>query len=197
MFERFRRDLQRLFDLDATGGSLSAKARALFHYPQIQGLAVYRFGHWVNERVKPAPLRVPLKIAYHVADKTVAALWGVHIDDGADIGGGLYLGQHLVIGPVKMGEDCNVGSNTLIGRRSDGAGKGGVPTIGDRVWIGAGSIVFGGIVVGEGTSIAPLTVIGRNVPPNTLALGNPMQILRKNYDNSQQIYGKARASSDR
>ncbi len=172
---------------------LREKLRVLFHAPQVQAIAVYRFGHWTNENVTSTALRVPLKIAYHVADKAVHALWGVHIDEGADIGGGLYIGHpgDLLIGPVKMGEDCNLSSNTIIGRRTDGAGAG-TPTLGDRVWIGSGCVVFGRIVIGEGATIAPLTVVGRNVPPRALVVGNPMQVLKRDHDNTHQIYGKAK-----
>jgi serine O-acetyltransferase len=199
MFERFRRDLQRLFDLDGPGenAKLTDKLRVLFHSPQIQAIAVYRFGSWVNQNVKTKALRIPLKVLYHTLDKTTHAVWGIHIDDGADIGGGFYIGHtgDLLIGPIKMGADCNVSCNTLIGRRTDGHGAG-LPTIGDRVWIGAGTIVFGNIVIGSGTTVAPLTVVGRNVPPRSLVLGNPMQVMKRDYDNTIQIYGKATPLTD-
>lgn len=193
--ERFRRDLRRLFELDGPDdrpATVADRLRVLFHSPQIQAIAVYRFGRWVNQAVKPKALKVPLKVVYHAIDKTTQALWGIHIDAGADIGGGLYIGHtgDLLIGPVKIGQDCNVSSNTLIGRRTDGHGAG-LPTIGDRVWIGAGAVVFGNIVVGSGASVAPLTVVGRNVAPRSLVVGNPMQVMKRDYDNTHQIYGKA------
>ena len=194
MFERLRRDLQRLFELDGPEGrrpTLTEKLRVLFHSPQFQAIAVYRFGHWVNANVKSKPLKLPLKVVYHTLDKTMHALWGVHIDEGADIGGGFYIGHPggIYIGPVKIGSDCNVTINTLIGRRTDGHGSG-LPTIGDRVWLGANTVVFGNIVIGSGATVAPLTVVGRNVPPRSIVLGNPMQVMKRDYDNSHQVYGK-------
>lgn len=191
MFERFKRDVQRLFELDGPKDpSLTDKLRVLFHAPQLQAIATYRFGRWVNSNVKSRVLRLPLRIVYHLADKTNHALWGVHIDEGADIGGGLYIGHpgDILIGPVRMGEDCNLTANVMIGRRTDGHNPG-VPTLGDRVWIGAGSVLFGHIVVGDGVTVAPLTVVGRNVPPHALVLGNPMQVVKREYDNTHQIYG--------
>jgi serine O-acetyltransferase len=199
MFERFRRDLERFFELDSEDGrpSLAEKIRIVFHAPQIQAIAAYRFGHWVNQRVPSKALRAPLKAVYHVLDKAALALWGIHIDEGADIGAGLYIGHpgDLLIGPVKMGRDCNVSCNTLIGRRTDGQAAG-LPTIGDRVWIGAGSVVFGNIVVGSGSTVGPLTVVGRNVSPRSLVVGNPMQVMRRDYDNTLQIYGKVPAAPE-
>lgn len=193
MFERFKRDLGRYFALDSADGhpTLREKVRIVFDAPQLQAIAAYRFGSWVNRNVRSKVAKVPLKIAYHAMDKAAHALWGIHIDEGADIGGGLYIGHpgDVLIGPVKMGEDCNITNQVILGRRSDGRGKGGTPTIGDRVWIGTGSMLFGDIEVGSGATIGPLTVVGRNVAPHSLVMGNPMQVLRRDWDNSHQIYG--------
>jgi serine O-acetyltransferase len=109
---------------------------------------------------------------------------------GTQIDGGLYIGHFggVLIGPIRMGSDCNVAQQVTIGRRADNAT--GVPIIGNRVWIGAGSIVFGGIRIGDGVSIGPLTVVARSLPAKVLVMGNPMRLLHKNYDNSTEIYGK-------
>lgn len=193
MFDRLRRDVARYFELESKDGhpGLLEKARIMVQSKQLHAQAVYRFGSWVNQNVTARPLRLPLKAVYHVLESTTHALWGIHIDDGADIGGGLYIGHSggVLIGPAKLGEDCNIGHNVTIGRRSDGQGTGGCPTIGDGVWIGVGSVVFGAITVGDGASIAPLTVVGRNVAPRALVAGSPMQVLRSSYDNSAQIHG--------
>jgi serine O-acetyltransferase len=193
MFESFRRDLARYWAMDSTDGKpgLLEKLRILYYAPQIQAIAVYRIGNWIQKNVHPRPLRLPLKIAYHALERTTHIMWGIHIDEGAEIGPGLYLGHPggTFIGPVKMGEDCNVNANVRLGRRTDGQGKGGAPTIGDRVYIGFGSIVFGPVHIGSGATVGPLTVVGRNVGPSTMVNGNPMQIMRKDWDNSQQIYG--------
>lgn len=192
MFENFRRDLQRYWSLDSNDGNpgLVEKLRILLHAPQIQSIALYRFGNWVTKNVKPKPIRIPLKLAYHVLEKTTHALWGIHIDEGAEIGPGLYIGHagDLMIGPVKMGKDCNVASHSRMGRRTDGNAVG-TPTIGDRVYIGSGAILFGPIHVGSGSTVGPLTVVGRNIAPRTMVSGNPMQVVRKDWDNTQQIYG--------
>jgi len=191
MFERFRRDLQRLFELDGSGRStLRSKVEVLFHSPQIQAIAVYRFGRWTNDNVRIPLVRTPLKAAYYLADKAVQAMWGIHIDEGADIGAGLYIGHPglLLVGPVKMGKDCNLSPNTMIGRRTDGVGPSGTPTFGDRVWIGAGSIIFGQITIGDGATVGPLTVVGRNIAPRSLVVGNPMQVVKRDHDNTHQIY---------
>jgi serine O-acetyltransferase len=194
MFERFRRDLHRHFLLDSKNGRprLLEKLWIIANAPGVQALAVHRFGAWINAELTGRSVRYPFKAAYYALDKITVILWGVHIDEGADIGGGLYIPHvaGVLIGPVKMGQDCNVGPSVIIGRRTDGRGRDAVPTLGDRVWIGAGSVVFGGIVIGDGASIGPLTVVARNLPASCQVCGNPMQVLRREHDNSVQIYGK-------
>ncbi|HTJ83893.1 MAG TPA: hypothetical protein VL400_19375 [Polyangiaceae bacterium] len=193
MFERFRRDLGRYFSLDSANGnpSLREKVSIVLRAPQLQAIAAYRFGQWVNHNVPSRALRIPLRAAWHVMDKSAQVLWGIRIHEHADIGGGLYIGHpgDLLIGPVKMGEDCNVSQHVVLGKRTDGRGAGGAPVLGDRVWIGVGALIYGDVHVGTGATIGPLTVVGRNVGPKTMVIGNPMQVLKRDYDNTLQIYG--------
>jgi len=195
MFERFRRDLARYFTLDSADGNpgLREKVTIVLHAPQLQAIAAHRFGRWVDENVESRALRAPLRVAWHAMDKTARVLLGIRIHEHADIGGGLYIGHpgDLLIGPVKMGEDCNVSHHVVLGRRTDGRGAGGAPVLGDRVWIGTGALLYGAIEVGTGATVCPLTVVGRNVGPRSMVIGNPMQVLRRDYDNTNQIYGGA------
>ncbi len=192
ILDRLRRDVGRYFSLDSKTGSpgLAEKLFLLATKHGLKATAVYRFGAWVNDEVRAPPLRYPLKLLYYSLDEVTSALWGMHIDEGADIGGGLYVPHPngVLIGPSKIGTDCNVAAGVTIGKRADGRGEG-VPTLGDRVWIGTGSVLFGRIAVGDGATIGPLTVVGRNLPPCCLASGNPVQILSRNKDNSREIYG--------
>jgi acetyltransferase-like isoleucine patch superfamily enzyme len=57
------------------------------------------------------------------------------------------------------------------------------PTIGDNVWIGANSIIFGGISIGNGTTLQEGTVLTRSVPPNCLVKGNPALIVKRGANN--------------
>ena len=50
--------------------------------------------------------------------------------------------------------------------------------IGSGVWIGGGAIVLPGVTIGDGAVIGAGSVVTRDVPPNTLALGNPARIVR-------------------
>jgi len=193
MFERVRRDLQRYFTFESRTGTpgLAEKAAIVLKNHALKGVLVYRFGAWIHEKAPPAPVRLPLKLAYRALDEAVTALWGMHIHATAQIDGGLYVPHPygILIGRARLGRDCNISQGVTIGIRPGGDEAEGLPTIGDRVWIGPGSIVFGGITVADGTAIGPLTVVGRNLPPRCLAVGNPMQILKKDYENTTLIYG--------
>jgi maltose O-acetyltransferase len=50
--------------------------------------------------------------------------------------------------------------------------------IGHGVWIGGGAIVLPGVTIGDGCVIGAGSVVTRDVPPDTLAVGNPARIVR-------------------
>ena len=197
MFDLIRKDIGRYFSLEGKNGQpgLLQKLRILVDSPGLHGILIYRYGSWLNRRIRFKLLRLPLKFLYVLLDRLCVILWGIHIDEGAEIGPGLYIGHPggIMIGPVRMGKDCNIAHQVTIGRRADGGG--GAPTIGDRAWIGVGSVLFGGIRIGSGVTIGPCTVVSRNLPDGILVIGNPMRVLRRQYDNSREIYGVAQAQS--
>jgi maltose O-acetyltransferase len=52
-------------------------------------------------------------------------------------------------------------------------------TIGDRVWLGAGSIVLPGVTIGAGTTIGAASLVTADIPPNCLAFGQPCRVQRE------------------
>ena len=51
--------------------------------------------------------------------------------------------------------------------------------IGDKAWIGARAIILKGVTIGEGAMVGAGSVVTRNVPPWTLAAGNPARAIRE------------------
>ncbi len=51
--------------------------------------------------------------------------------------------------------------------------------IGDRVWIGARSIILKGVTIGDHAVVAAGSVVTRDVPPRTLVAGNPARVIRE------------------
>lgn len=52
--------------------------------------------------------------------------------------------------------------------------------IGDNVWIGGGAILLPGVTVGDNTVIGAGSVVTHDIPANTVAVGSPCRVLRKN-----------------
>jgi maltose O-acetyltransferase len=50
--------------------------------------------------------------------------------------------------------------------------------VGSRVWIGGGTILLPGISIGDDCVIGAGSVVTKDIPPRTLAVGNPCRVLR-------------------
>lgn len=51
--------------------------------------------------------------------------------------------------------------------------------IGNGCWLGGGVIVLPGITIGDGSVIGAGSVVTKDIPPDTLAAGNPCRVIRK------------------
>jgi serine O-acetyltransferase len=105
---------------------------------------------------------------------------------GADIPVNSQLGEGLlmphpngvVIHPAaEVGVNCLILQQVTIGANQHGE----VPKIGDRVDIGAGAKIIGGVVVGEHALIGANAVVVHDVPPWHTAVGIPA-VIRKRKD---------------
>lgn len=64
--------------------------------------------------------------------------------------------------------------------------------IGKNCWIGAGAILVPGVTVGDNAVIGAGSVVTRDIPPNTLAVGNPCRVLREIGEHDREYYFKDR-----
>ena len=49
----------------------------------------------------------------------------------------------------------------------------------DNCWLASNVVVCGGVTIGEGSVIGAGSVVTRNIPPHSLAVGNPCRVIRK------------------
>jgi acetyltransferase-like isoleucine patch superfamily enzyme len=79
---------------------------------------------------------------------------------------------------LSNGGDVSVGARCLLGSDIGILGAPGCSTrVGDGVWIAHGAVVEGGVTVGEGSVVAAAAVVTRDVPPRSLAIGNPARAM--------------------
>ena len=62
--------------------------------------------------------------------------------------------------------------------RADVHGKTKPVTLGDNVWIGDGAFVGKGVTIGENSVIGARAVVATDIPPNSIAVGNPARVIR-------------------
>ena len=117
----------------------------------------------------------------------------VEIQKGATIGKNCKISSHTFICEgVHIGDGCFIGHGVLfINDKNPRAVNpdGSMQTdddwqllethIEDRVSIGSGAIIMGGVRIGEGAMIGAGAVVTRDVPANTVVAGVPARIMRK------------------
>ena len=59
--------------------------------------------------------------------------------------------------------------------------------IGNDVWIGQNAVILPGVHVGDGAIIGANSVVGSDVAPYTIVIGNPAKVLRKRFDDEELI----------
>ena len=91
-----------------------------------------------------------------------------------------------IAGGVSIGDNCNIHKGCTIGRENRGDRKG-VPSLGNKVYLGINSTVVGKIKIGNDVFIAPNAFVNFDVPDHTVVIGNPGVIHRKENATSEYI----------
>lgn len=106
-------------------------------------------------------------------------LTGIEIHPQAQIGKNLFIdhGMGVVIGQTAViGDDCTIYHGVTLGGKGDGEKR--HATVGNRVMIGAGAHLIGPIVIGNDVKIGAGSVVLKDVPAGTTAVGNPAHAIR-------------------
>ena len=70
-----------------------------------------------------------------------------------------HYGSIVCSSDMKVGDNCRIHSGVNIG-----AGRGGVPIIGDNCYLGPGAKLFGGIVLGDNVKVGANAVVNKSFP---------------------------------
>ena len=93
------------------------------------------------------------------------------VDDGK-----VWIGDHVMIGPnVTI---ATAGHPVLPRLREKGIQYNMPVRIGDNVWIGAGAIILPGVTIGNNSVIGAGSIVTKDIPSDTIAVGNPCRVLR-------------------
>ena len=108
-----------------------------------------------------------------------------------EVGDNFYVNHNSVFLDVAL---IKFGSNVLVGpccgfyavshpfdkdERNKGREYGMPITVGNNVWIGGSVCVLGGVTIGDNVIIGAGSVIVKDIPDNTVAVGNPCRVIRE------------------
>lgn len=108
-----------------------------------------------------------------------------------EIGENFYSNHNLVIldpAPVKFGKNVFIGPNCgfytpehpIDGKERANMLEYAKPIcVGDDVWIGGGVNVLSGVTIGNNVVIGAGSVVTKDIPSNSVAVGNPCRVIRQ------------------
>ena len=175
MFDNLREDLRRL------GTRPAQQLAGVVLSPGAWATVGYRVTRWLHTAALPAPLRLAAKVIEKLVPNAVIIATNIQIPPATSIGPGLFIahaGYVVMSYETKIGSHCTVTQGVTLGHGAGGGrNRTGSPRIGNRVYLGPGSIVIGDIEVGDDALIGPGAVVVRSVPPRAVVVGNPARVI--------------------
>jgi len=97
----------------------------------------------------------------------------------SSIGSGTVIKHRCYLGDVEVGKNVNIGAGTITANY-DGKNRN-KTQIGDRSFIGSGTILVAPVSIGKGSMTAAGSVIKKNtkVPAGSLLMGMPVKVMKK------------------
>jgi serine O-acetyltransferase len=172
-----RNDIRSVFGRDPAARSV---LEILVCYPGLHAVWGHRISRWLWQH----GLKLPGRWVSHL----FRALTGIEIHPGATIGPGFFIdhGMGVVIGETaEIGADVTLYHGVTLGGTSLAKGKR-HPTLEDRVVVGAGAKILGAITIGADSRIGANAVVVKSVPPNSVVVGVPGQIVKRSRPHTAQ-----------
>jgi serine O-acetyltransferase len=181
LFSEIAEDFSNVYKNDP---AISSRIELFFNYPGVWAIFWYRISNRLYRRGFKAIARILMGINQ--------ILTNIDIHPGATIGRRVFIdhGFGVVIGQTTVIEDdVLIYQGVTLGGVSLVAGKR-HPTIKSGVVIGAGAKVLGNITIGANSKVGANSVVVREVPENSTAIGIPAHVIQKGRDKDPFSHNK-------
>jgi serine O-acetyltransferase len=181
LFSEISEDFSNVYKNDP---AISSRLELLFNYPGVWAIFWYRIANRLYRNNFKAFSRLIMGINQIITH--------IDIHPGATIGRRVFIdhGTGVVIGQTAVIEDdVLIYQGVTLGGVSLTAGKR-HPTIKRGVVIGAGAKILGNITIGENSKVGANSVVVRNVPENSTAIGIPAHVIQKGRDKDPFSHNK-------
>jgi serine O-acetyltransferase len=147
--------------------------------PAFWAIAMHRFGNW-RMSVRPKLLRLPFSLTYKFLSRVVELVAGIHLPYTVRVGRRVRIWHHgaIVLHARSIGDDVHIRQSTTFGLAHREQPRG-IPIIEDRVDIGCGVCILGGVRVGHDSVIGANAVVVSDIPPYSTAVGVPARIIKR------------------
>lgn len=112
----------------------------------------------------------------------IGYVFGCYISPLAKIGKGLKLPHPIgiVIGDgVSIGENVTVYQNVTLGSLK--ASELQYPCLHDRVYVGAGAVIIGGVMIGQDCVIGANSTVNKSFPRGSVVVGSPAKLVKSKF----------------
>ncbi|MDD5051247.1 MAG: serine O-acetyltransferase [Sulfuricurvum sp.] len=181
LFSEIAEDFSNVYKNDP---AISSRIELFFNYPGVWAIFWYR----ISNRLYRSGFRSFARIIMGLNQ----IVTNIDIHPGATIGRRVFIdhGFGVVIGQTTVIEDdVLIYQGVTLGGVSLVAGKR-HPTIRSGVVIGAGAKVLGNITIGINSKIGANSVVVREVPDNSTAIGIPAHVIQKGRDKDPFSHNK-------
>lgn len=145
----------------------------------------YRTANFFHRKLKIPVLRQIVLSICLLWRKLIEITTGISIPASAQIGHSFYIGHFggiILNAKTVIGTNCNISQGVTIGVSGVNE-KRGVPIIGNNVYIGANSVVAGGITIGDNVLIGACSLVTTDASEDSVMLGVPAKVVSRNSSN--------------
>lgn len=181
LFSEIAEDFSNVYKNDP---AISSRIELFFNYPGVWAIFWYRISNRLYKKGFRSLARIIMGLNQILSN--------IDIHPGATIGRRVFIdhGFGVVIGQTAVIEDdvliyqgVTLGGVSLVhGKRH--------PTIQSGVVIGAGAKILGNITIGSNSKVGANSVVVRNVPENSTAIGIPAHVIQKGRDKDPFSHNK-------